>query len=60
MRRQTSLRRDLRVPLEARGTIKGAIDKLAWLEHVDACIAAGIVARSFAHIAIKLATNPKG
>ena len=34
------LRRDLQVPLEAWGTIKGATAKLAWFERVDAAIAA--------------------
>ena len=50
-------RPDLQIPVEAWGTITGAVDKLRWFEHVDACIAAGTVERSFAQLAIRIATK---
>lgn len=54
----TNIKRpDLQVSNEKWGLIKGAVDKLRWFECVDACIAAGTVDRSFAHLAIRIATQ---
>jgi hypothetical protein len=54
----TSIKRpDLQIPVEAWGKITGSTDKLRWFECVDACIAAGTVDRSFAQLAIRIATN---
>jgi hypothetical protein len=54
---KNKVRPDLQLPKELRGTITGATDKLQWLERVDACIAAGMVPRSFLHVAVRIATQ---
>jgi hypothetical protein len=50
-------RPDLQLPGEVWGTIKGATDKLTWLARIDAAIGAGMVPRSFLHVAVRIATQ---
>jgi hypothetical protein len=57
MTKKKIARPDLQIPVEAWGTITGATDKLQWLERGDACIAAGMVPRSFLHVAVRIATQ---
>ncbi|MET3970818.1 hypothetical protein [Bradyrhizobium sp. S3.9.1] len=57
MTKKKIIRPDLQIPVDAWGTIKSATAKLTWLQRVDACIAARVVPRSFAHLAIKIATK---
>jgi hypothetical protein len=57
MTKKKNFRPDLQIPVEAWGTIKGATDKLTWLARIDACIAAGMVPRSFLHVAVRIATQ---
>lgn len=56
-RRKPEFRPDLTIPVELWGTITGSTDKLHWLERVDAFIAAGMVPRSFLHVAVRTATQ---
>ena len=60
MTKKKTARPDLQIPVEAWGTIKSATDKLTWLAVAGACIAARMVDVSFAHMAINIATSPKG
>lgn len=56
-RKKPAFRPDLTVPVELWGTIIGAGDKLTWLARVDAAITAGVVPRSFLHVAVRIATQ---
>ena len=56
-RRKSEFRPDLALPVELWGTIIGAVDKLTWLARTDAAIAAGMVPRSFLHVAVRIATR---
>ena len=57
MIRKKIARPDLALPVELWGTIKGATDKLTWLERIDAAITAGMVQRSFLRVAVRIATH---
>lgn len=56
-RRKSEFRPDLALAVDQWGTITGAVDKLTWLARIDAAIAAGMVPRSFLHVAVRIATQ---